>query len=400
MDLIFKSQDLLCLLIIPIMFVTIQQVKQNWASLWDDNLTAKDRAVLLQASLFLLEPLVVLCHELGHAAATVAFGGKVVEFHFAILSGYVVPEGDFNQVQLLLIYLAGNAVTISIGYLCLLCALFVRSPARVAVLVYLGMWSVASSAVFYTLMSLLGFYGDWIAIYTSPEHSLVYMVAACHVVIVASLAYMLMGKKPRLWFACKTRPTWALKFLVLGKELTSSPNKQTLMKLAWLCYEADLNDFAREYANKCLGQDSEDPEPQILLGHIDLSRQKFDKAQAAFERVAKSERASELLKARAYMYIAQSRLIRSEVERRDPEIANQEALQSYAYACGVAPNLGDPYFRHAELLNKLGRYADALAEFEALEERIQTASLNWLDPTLPRKISAQLRIAASRHLGT
>src|SRR5205823_7331813 len=96
--------DLLNLLFIPLMLITARELKQNWASLWDQQLTARDRYLLQRLVIFWLLPVVVMCHELGHVAAVNLFGGKVHEFHYAFVWGYVVPQGTFTPDQVVWLY--------------------------------------------------------------------------------------------------------------------------------------------------------------------------------------------------------------------------------------------------------------------------------------------------------
>jgi tetratricopeptide (TPR) repeat protein len=394
MDLIFKSQDALLIIIVPLVLVTANEVRKNWASLWDENLTTEDRRLLLRASLFLLEPLVVLFHELGHAAATLAFGGKIAEFHFAVLSGYVVPTGMFTYLQIFLIYLAGNAVSILIGYACLAAALFFRSPPVVATLVYLGLWSIGSAAVLYALMSVLGIYGDWSAMYAfllapagSSAHTAAVLLAVCHAVVVASLVYLLIGKRPRLWFASRTRLDWAQRYRTLRVELQADPSLDHFLRMAWLFYEASLLDLARKMLDTCMIIDGEAPEPWMLYGFILIKQTKFDQAEMYFLKVVQSERATAILRARAYMAIANSRLVRADANRSNPKKAQEEALEAYAAASKLVPNLGDPKYLRAVMLNELERYCEAAQELQSL------SGLNWIDDTLLQDVPKQLEIA-------
>jgi len=395
MDLVIKSQDALLLIIIPLMLVTARQVKENWKSLWDYNLTAKDRRIMLQASLFLLEPIVVLFHELGHAAAIKLFGGGIAEFHYAVLSGYVIPTGEFTQQQILIIYLAGNLVQILIGYLCFAIAFKTRSPAVVATLVYLGMWSIASSAILYALMSIIGLYGDWIAIYTSPVHDLVAAIGICHSIVIASVVYMLKGKAPRLWFAERTRPVWAIQYEETKKIVDEHPTHANLLRLAWLYYEASLEDLAREALEQCRKMDPEDLEPLMLYGWLEHDKQDLDKAESYFMEIAKSDKASPLLKARAYMAIADcqlSRASRNASNRVDPQIAKGEALEALLAAQRADPSLADPYFQRAVLLNDLKRYPEAIHELQSL------VGLNWLDQSQMKRVPEQMQLALNQQI--
>src|SRR5262245_21751021 len=91
--------DALNLLFLPLMVITAVQALKNWKTLWDDRLTGAYRQLLQRITIFILLPVVVLCHELGHVAAIKYFGGTVQEFHYAFLSGYVVPGQSYPPDQ-------------------------------------------------------------------------------------------------------------------------------------------------------------------------------------------------------------------------------------------------------------------------------------------------------------
>lgn len=387
MELITKSQDWLCLIIVPLIFVTAQQVIKNWKSLWDNDLTSRDSSILMRTALFLLEPIVVLLHEAGHAAATIYFGGKIVEFHYAILSGYVRPSGMFTDSQILIVFVAGNFVSIAVGYLCLLGAYMAVSPPIVALLVYLGLWSIGSSAVLYALMSIFGLYGDWISIYTSPETSMVVVIGVFHALIVASLLYMLAGVRPRLWFVSKTHPTWAARFKEMDRLAQEQPTANNLVRLAWHYYDAELYRQSKKVLQEALERDPEYPDAFFLRGWINMAESKFDAAEVDFSNVTRTNGATDILKARAFMAIAQTKLARAMVKRLDPHDSQAQALTAYASASEVMPELGDPCFRYAALLNEMHRYEEAKDTLETLHD------LRWMDKGLVDLIPEQLQIA-------
>ncbi|MBI4534014.1 MAG: M50 family metallopeptidase [Candidatus Melainabacteria bacterium] len=196
--------DLINLLFLPLMVITGLEVKKNWSSLWDQELTVHDRYLLQRIVIFWLIPAVVFFHELGHVVAIKLFGGQVKEFHYAFVWGYVVPTGMFTPVQLVWSYLAGNLVQIIIGLGALVGALQSRAPAAVALLVYLFFWSVGGTTIVYSLLSLTGLYGDWVAIYTQPEPFIVSIIAVCHAALALFVFWCLYGARPRQWFASRT----------------------------------------------------------------------------------------------------------------------------------------------------------------------------------------------------
>lgn len=396
MDLVLQSQDYLMLIIIPLMFVTAKQVYSNWNSLWDARLTERDRRILLQAALFLLEPIVVLLHELGHALAIWQFGGTVQEFHFAILSGWVRPYGNFTALQLFIIYLAGNALEVLIGYLLIFVAYFCRPPAVVATLVYLGIWSIVSCAILYPLLSILGVYGDWSAIYkeslvAAPQlKPVVFATGFVHGMVVASIFYMLKGTQPRLWFAKKTRPEWSAQFEKLFNECEETPTHENLLKLAWLYYEASLDDLASKALERSIDANPNDAEPYILRGWLMYNRGDLDKAENIFKEASIQVEASPVTRARAYMAIADCYLAKggkNSSDRLDPDEARKLALRAYSAAGEAAPDLADPHVHKAVMLNKLKKYREALIELQNLADK------KWLDKSLVQRVSQEEQVA-------
>jgi cytochrome c-type biogenesis protein CcmH/NrfG len=333
---------------------------------------------------------VVFFHELGHAVAIILEGGHVVAIHYAFLSGYVIPAGNFTNEQELLYTLAGNAVQIAIGYIALTIAYFVASPPVVATLVYLGLWSIAGSAVFYALMSIVGAYGDWSAIYTSPDHAMVAVIAVCHAIVVASVVYMLEATKPRIWFAVKTRPEWKERYFNRQKLAHEQPTFDNLLNLAWAFFEANLYKPAVKTIEKSLELEPQSAKALYLLGWVYIMQLRLDRAQEALEAVTQSASATPQERARAFMGLAtiwQNRSSRDVAYPIDKKTSQVQALEAYARAQAADPKLADPRFFSAVILNEMKRYSEAIKELEGL------AGLNWLDDSQRKHVPEQMQIA-------
>ncbi|MCI0476439.1 MAG: M50 family metallopeptidase, partial [Anaerolineales bacterium] len=89
---------------------------KNWRAFTDAELTAFDRRLASDIAFFVFIPIGVFLHELGHALATLQVGGQVVEFHYALFYGYVVPRGNFTPLQEWWIALSGNLVSVLFGF--------------------------------------------------------------------------------------------------------------------------------------------------------------------------------------------------------------------------------------------------------------------------------------------
>lgn len=118
-----------------------------------------------QASFYLAVPVGVLVHESGHALTVWLFGGRVVEFGYRLFWGYVVPQGRFSPAQDWFISLAGTLGSLFFGLVVWL--LLRRHPA--GALRYFALrtlrFQIYFALIYYPLFSLVGLFGDWVAIY-------------------------------------------------------------------------------------------------------------------------------------------------------------------------------------------------------------------------------------------
>ncbi len=303
MDWIINSQDFLSLIAVPIAIITVVNACQNWSALWDNTLTERDRALLIRIALFVLMPVIVLFHELGHAAATIYFGGKVETFHYGFLWGYVVPSGTFTELQILIIYLAGNVVEIILGLIVLIVGLTASSPPVVALSIYLSFWAIGGTLIFYTLLSVIGAYGDWVAIYTSPIKPLVYLIACIHAIFVAVIIWCLYAERPLLWFARKTNPQMVPRESELLAAIRAEPTVHNYLQLAWHYFYYGVDKQAKKYVNLIDKLSPDDPENLLLKGYLASSANDIEEAKKIFLSCASNASASDLLRCRAYLEI-------------------------------------------------------------------------------------------------
>lgn len=146
---------------------------KNWRAFTDDQLTAFDRRLASELAFFVLIPIGVLFHELGHAAATYQVGGRIDwlngGFHYALFFGYVIPLGRFDPFQHWWIALAGNLVSVIYGFLPLFFLRLARPVWLKYMLLAFARIQLGWSLVGYPLITFAGFEGDWTTIYfTSP----------------------------------------------------------------------------------------------------------------------------------------------------------------------------------------------------------------------------------------
>ncbi|HEY9868874.1 MAG TPA: tetratricopeptide repeat protein [Candidatus Obscuribacterales bacterium] len=378
----FAPLDFLNLLFVPLMVLTAVDMVKNWSSLWDREFTVRDRQRLQKIVLFLLVPLVVLCHELGHVAAIKLFGGDVAEFHYAFMWGYVVPSGTFTTSQLVWSYLAGSLVQVIIGLAALAAALVVASPPVVALLVYLGLWSVAGTVVIYALLSVTGLYGDWIAIYTAPVPNLTVAIAIVHTLLVALVCWCLYGTRPRVWFTAKTQPDWVAEQDSLKSALAAEPSAANWLNLAWSFYRVGLNRQAGDALERARALDADRPAVRMLEGALAYRKGDIATASACFQELTQMEGITDELRARSFVALGGCQM-----KRQQPE----NAMTSYGMAIESCPWLADAHFFKAMLLADAGQLDEARAELETSQQ------LAWVDLTL-KEVAAQELAAISAEI--
>ena len=144
---------------------------KGWKRYWDDDFTPDDRRLGTQVAVFVIPPVVVLFHELGHLLTAKALGVHVVGFHYGVFEGSVTIDGPRTINQDWVIALAGNAVGIAIGLAMLGIGVVgekLRRPARY-LLIMGGLLELVFSLIAYPVLSLSARFGDWITIYSRPR---------------------------------------------------------------------------------------------------------------------------------------------------------------------------------------------------------------------------------------
>lgn len=169
---------------------TMVGLVRAWRAFWDDDFTLADRRLALQVAVFVIPPVVVLFHELGHYFAARAVGARVTNFHYGLFEGAVTAVGFRSRFDVWFMAIAGNAVSALLGLAMLLGALGsrgVRRPLRYTLLVA-GLLELVFSLIAYPVLSLTGRFGDWILIYRSDgSPGLAWATGVVHVAALAAL---------------------------------------------------------------------------------------------------------------------------------------------------------------------------------------------------------------------
>lgn len=147
--------------------LAVASLVRGWHSFVDDHFTLADRRVATQVSVFLIPPVVVLLHELGHAVATWLVGADVVGFHYELFEGSVTVEGNLSPAVSWLIAVSGTVVSATVGFVMVAAGTPTTSLPRPwrYVLVLGGMFEVLFALVGYPVLSLGTRFGDWLTVY-------------------------------------------------------------------------------------------------------------------------------------------------------------------------------------------------------------------------------------------
>lgn len=179
--------------IISLFYVLIglRVARDTWrgrVAIFDRTYTLQDRFMVSQAAFFLLVPLSVALHELGHAVAIWSFGGHVVDFGFYFFAGFVSYDDPMTPVQHLVIAAAGVIVNTLIAIIVLAYVFFKPKPMRPAIndlLITFAVLQALNALIFYPLLDFAvdmeG--GDWRQMYSDEAGNWRWAVLAIHLSI-------------------------------------------------------------------------------------------------------------------------------------------------------------------------------------------------------------------------
>jgi len=169
---------------------TLFLLVRRWRPFWDHDFTSEDRRLATQCAVFVVPPIIVLLHEVGHVVGARMVGGTVLGFHYGLIEGSVRVAGGLSASQFWWVALSGNVVGAGVG---LAMAVAGTRGARLPralrrVLIFGGLLQVAYQLVLYPLLSLSARFGDWLAIYdlgATPVLSTATLVA--HVAVLVAM---------------------------------------------------------------------------------------------------------------------------------------------------------------------------------------------------------------------
>jgi hypothetical protein len=187
----------------------VVQLVQRWRETFDRRFTPADRALVDQAAFFVLVPISVALHELGHAVAIWAFGGRVVGWGYFAFAGYVQYDADqFTAAQRVVIASAGTVVNLALGAAAVAFVFLRRPPMRAAfneLLIQFTFVSLVNALVVYPLLDLsTGLNGDWFQMYRGGEPALSLVILVIHAAALAALLWLWRSQRARERIAALT----------------------------------------------------------------------------------------------------------------------------------------------------------------------------------------------------
>jgi tetratricopeptide (TPR) repeat protein len=173
--------DLISVLAAFLSVQTLLQLCRHWQSFWNAHVTLRDQSIAQRLAIFVLLPLTVPLHELGHCLATWQVGGTVADFQWRFFWGYMVPVGDFSPAEYWWIALSGNLVSILLGLLAIFVIPLVRQRILEELLYGFVCVDLINSLVLYPLMSITSNSGDWKSIYDFKVQPYAFLFLLVHI---------------------------------------------------------------------------------------------------------------------------------------------------------------------------------------------------------------------------
>ena len=163
----------------------VVQLATRWRVTFDSRFTAADRALVDQAAFFVLVPIAVALHELGHAVAIRVLGGRVEGWGYYLFAGYVsFDPTDFTRAERILFAAAGTIVNVLLAAGAVALVFARRPPMRAAfngLLLHFRLPSLINALVVYPLLDLVsGLNGDWTQMYRGGVPALSAAIFAAH----------------------------------------------------------------------------------------------------------------------------------------------------------------------------------------------------------------------------
>nr|MDJ0595892.1 hypothetical protein [Pleurocapsa sp. MO_226.B13] len=244
------SYGLISLFPILICINTIWQISQNWSQFWDAQVTESDRQLAQQSAIFILIPLGVLLHEIGHSLATWQVGGTVTTFRWLFFSGYIIPSGNFSTVEYWWIVFAGNLLSICLGLIPILLIPRIRKRIIAEVLYWFACMQSIYALILYPLWSALSRSGDWVQIYNFAIAPYAKLVLVAHLALLWGLWRLYCSQKVVEWRLARSSDALATWHQLLLEGANRPNDLQPQMELGYFLLQHQEIREAKKIATK------------------------------------------------------------------------------------------------------------------------------------------------------
>ena len=171
------------------------QLAHSWRPTFDRQFTPADRMLVDQAAFFVLVPISVALHEMGHAVTIKLLGGTVEGWGYYGFAGWVgFDPSQFTAPERILIAAAGTIVNILLAAIATGLVFFRRPPMRAAfneLLLQFSFISLLNALILYPLLDLLtGMEGDWSQMYFGGVPALSAIILAVQLGVIAFMFWI------------------------------------------------------------------------------------------------------------------------------------------------------------------------------------------------------------------
>jgi Zn-dependent protease len=180
----------------------IYQLVRNFRQTFDRHFTQQDRQLVDKSAFFVLLPISVALHELGHAIAIWAFGGQVLDWGFYGFAGYVAFDPrEFTAMQQTIVAAAGVTVNLILAAIAVALVFLRKPPMRAAyneLLIQFVWISLLNALIVYPVLDFVtGLNGDWMQMYDFRVPMVSGTILIIHVAVLALLFWAWKSPKVR-----------------------------------------------------------------------------------------------------------------------------------------------------------------------------------------------------------
>jgi Tetratricopeptide repeat len=272
---------------------TLWQLFQNWSDFWDTQVTFKDEELAQRLAIFVLIPIGVLLHEIGHSLATWQVGGTVSTFQWRFYWGYIIPSGNFSSVEYWWIALSGNIVSILLGLLPIPFIPFIRKRIVGELLYSYACVESIYALVVYPLMSFASRRGDWIKIYDFTIQPYASLTAIVHIGLLWGVWQLYNSQKSIYWRLAhnsNTLDTWEKLKVNIANQ---SNDLQSHLEIAYFLLQNNEVYEAKKIANKIYQIAPHDNRVQVFRVGMNCTCRKYRRAVQSGRQLLNTELLSE-----------------------------------------------------------------------------------------------------------